>query len=274
MNVKEFQMRVKAAGPADGLQEGQVRAIVSVFGNVDSVGDMVMPGAFTEDLQAWAAKGDPIPAIWTHDWRDPFSHIGVVQEAAETDKGLEVLYQIDLDDNPKAMQVYKLLKGRRVTQSSFAYDILDSGWAEHTDEATGKKYEVYELRKLHIFEVGPCLVGANQETELLAVKSREQLRSVRAGREMSPKALEALRGARDALDEAIAEAEPKSSGRAPDAERRSDNAHTSQHDGSPAASETEHDGASDSSAKSAPDVSAQVRARLTLMTLPEGETLS
>jgi uncharacterized protein len=218
MYVKEFRSHVKAAGAADGLKEGQVRAIVSVFNNIDSVGDVVMPGAFDEDLVAWASKGDPIPAIWSHDWRDPFSHIGTVIEATPVEKGLETLYEIDLD-NPKAAQVYRLLKGRRVTQSSFAYDIVEADWATRKDEATGHEYEVYELRKLHLIEVGPTLVGANQETELLAVKSAEFARSIKAGRVLSAKNFESLKAAHEAIGGVLNTATPadddKTSGREP-----------------------------------------------------------
>lgn len=166
MDTKDFRGAVKAAGPADGLKEGQVQAVISVFGNVDSVGDVVMPGAFKADLARWEEKGDPIPFIWSHDWSDPFSHIGSIVKAAETDRGLEVTAQIeDLDTNPKAAHIYKLLKGRRVTQFSFAYDILDAAYAERDGE------KVYELRKLKVYEVGPTLIGANQETRLIGVKA-------------------------------------------------------------------------------------------------------
>ena len=176
MNTKKFGVKIKAAGTDDGLDEGQVSAVISVFGTEDSAGDVVMPGAFTEDLERWAGKGDNIPFIWAHDWSDPFSHIGSIIKAAETDVGLEVVAQLeDLDTNPKAAQVYRLLKGRRVTQFSFAYDIQEAGWGKRGDR------EVYELRKLAIFEGGPCLVGVNQETELLAVKASDLAARLKAG---------------------------------------------------------------------------------------------
>lgn len=163
---KTFPAQVKAAGPDDGLAEGQFRAVVSVFGNKDSYGDKVMPGAFTDTLAEWAVKGDPIPVFWSHQMNDPDMCLGEVVEAKETDVGLEVLGQLDLDEEArKARQTYRLLKGRRVTQFSFAYDILEAAWVETEDDWW------YELRKLHLFEVGPTPIGANQETELLAVKS-------------------------------------------------------------------------------------------------------
>lgn len=166
MLTKSCPAQIKAAGPDDGLAEGQFRAIVSVFGNKDSYGDKVMPGAFADDLAAWAAKGDPIPVFWSHQMSDPEMCIGEVLEASETSVGLEVLAQLDLDDEArKAKQAYRLLKGRRVTQFSFAYDVIEGAWVETEDDWW------YELRRLKIFEVGPTPIGANQETELLAVKS-------------------------------------------------------------------------------------------------------
>lgn len=203
MQTKDFRVSVKAAGQADGLEEGQFEAIVSVFGNEDSVGDVVMPGAFKADLERWEAKGDPIPVIWSHDWADPFSHLGTVLKAEERDEGLWVRAQIaDMDSNPKAAQVYRLLKGRRVTQMSFAYDVEDAGWGKRGDR------EVYELRQLKVYEVGPCLVGANQETELLAAKAQQMASGAKAGRTLSQKSRELLTAAYESLGEILADAEP------------------------------------------------------------------
>jgi hypothetical protein len=95
VRTMEVTAKVKAAGVADGLAEGQFRALVSVFDNEDTYGDVVRPGAFAQTLMDWAAKGDSIPVIWSHQWSDPFSHIGHVVEAKETIEGLEVLGQID-----------------------------------------------------------------------------------------------------------------------------------------------------------------------------------
>lgn len=163
------QVRFKATTTAGtgALAAGQFRALVSVFDNTDSYGDVIRPGAFTESIAEWEAKGQRIPVIWSHDWGDPFSLVGSVVKATETAAGLEVIGEIseeDLEFNPKAAQVYRLLKAGRVNQFSFAYDVLEAGWAEQDGQ------EVYELRKLAILEVGPCLVGVNRETELLEIK--------------------------------------------------------------------------------------------------------
>ncbi|MEU2789021.1 HK97 family phage prohead protease [Streptomyces sp. NPDC007100] len=207
MRTKDFSARVKAAGVADGLAEGQFVALVSVFGNEDSMGDIVRPGAFTETLKDWEAKGDPIPVIWSHDWSDPFSHVGTVVKAVETLQGLEVTGQIDdLDTNPTASQVYRLLKGRRVTQFSFAYDVGEGAWVKDDEHPWGG---YYELRRLKLHEVGPCLVGANQETELLAAKAAGLARGTKAGRVLSQKNFETLTSAYAAIGEVLDSAQPE-----------------------------------------------------------------
>lgn len=209
MRTKDFTARVKAAGVADGLAEGQFVAVVSVFGNEDSVGDVVRPGAFTETLAEWGAKGDPIPVIWSHAWGDPFAHVGVVVKAVETLQGLEVTGQIDdLETNPTSAQVYRLLKGRRVTQFSFAYDVKEGAWVEDENHKYGG---YYELRRLKLHEVGPCLVGANQETELLAAKAHGLARGAKAGRVLSQANYDSLSKAHQAIGEVLAAATPEMS---------------------------------------------------------------
>ena len=209
MRTKDFTARVKAAGVADGLAEGQFTALVSVFGNEDSVGDVVRPGAFTETLEEWNAKGDPIPVIWAHAWGDPFAHVGTVVKAVETLQGLEVTGQIDdLDTNPTSAQVYRLLKGRRVTQFSFAYDVKEGAWVEDDQHPWGG---YYELRRLKLHEVGPCLVGANQETELLAAKAAGLASGAKAGRVLSQANYDSLSKAHEAIGEVLASATPEKS---------------------------------------------------------------
>lgn len=197
-------VRVKA-GAQDGLEEGQFEAFVSVFGNKDAYGDVVMPGAFAATLEQWKASGSPIPVVWSHRYEDPDYHIGAVLEAEERTidgkSGLWVRGQLDIDDDaPKARQVARLLKGRRVTQFSFSYDVTD-GALEKSD-ALG---DYYALRGVKLYEVGPTLIGANQDTELLNAKALGALAAeVKAGRVISAKNEELLRTAHDSIGSVLA----------------------------------------------------------------------
>ncbi|MEV6124853.1 HK97 family phage prohead protease [Streptomyces sp. NPDC052077] len=213
--TKEARARIKAAGPADGLADGQFRALVSVFGNEDSMGDVIVPGAFAKVLAEWKASGDPIPVVWSHKWADPFAHIGSVLEATETPAGLEVLAQIeDMDTNPTARHVHGLLTGRRIKQFSFAYDVGEGGWVD-TDDLTAHPWgEYYEIRQFsRLYEVGPCLIGANEETDLLAAKAADIARGVKEGRVLAGAHYDRLVSAHAAIGEVLAAAEPQKTSR-------------------------------------------------------------
>ncbi|MFE7462260.1 HK97 family phage prohead protease [Nocardiopsis terrae] len=170
MRTKSVPVQIKAAGEHEGTDAGVFEAIVAAY-NIDSGGDKITPGAFTKTLAEWTIKGDPLPVIWSHNWGDPDSHIGVVEDAKETDAGLWIKARLDLDE-PKAAKVYKLLKGRRVTQFSFGYEVPKGGgeWVEGKSE---EEPGYFALNEIKLFEVGPCLVGMNQATSLGTVKTAE-----------------------------------------------------------------------------------------------------
>lgn len=176
----------------DGMADGEFIGYASVFGNKDSYGDVVVKGAFANTLSAWQAKGVPIPLLWGHNTADPDFNVGEILTAEEDDRGLKVHGRLDMD-SPKAAQTYRLLKSGRVNQMSFAYAVLDGAYVETNTE--GKKDAFYELRELDLFEVSIVPIGANQETEILAVKSVVGSLSAKAGRVLSAKNEDAIRGA-------------------------------------------------------------------------------
>jgi len=191
MRIKSCPARVKLDGESEtGGETGTFEALVSVFGNKDSYGEIVMPGAFTNTLAEWAEKGDPIPVYWSHRLDDPDFNIGHVIEAKEIEEGLWVKGQLDLD-NPKAKSTHNLMRQRRVTQFSFSFNVPPGGATENDD--------AIELNEIQLYEVGPTPIGANPETELLGVK---------AGRVLSAKNVEKIKSARDAMraaDQALSE---------------------------------------------------------------------
>lgn len=201
MKMKNASIRVKA-GPESGLAEGEFEAYASVFGNIDSYGDVVMPGAFSKTLDEWTASGNLLPVLFGHNMSDPEYNIGHVVEAVEDEKGLRVRAQLDLE-TPKGLATYRLLKGKRISQMSFAYDVIDG--------APGVKdgVDVWELREVKIYEVSVVPIGANQETEILAVKATADLiaGSMKEGRVLASKHIDSLRSAAEAIGAVIAAAE-------------------------------------------------------------------
>lgn len=205
MNVqrKAFPVQLKT----DGLGNGEVEALVSVFGNVDLGGDRVMPGAFAASIARWKADGNPVPVVFSHKWDDPWAHIGAVSDLEETEVGLKARYDLDVDDNPLAAHVYRLMKRGSLKEHSFAYAIKKEKRGE--DGAN-------ELHELDVIEVGPTLKGMNPDTELLAVKALEA--QLKAGRTLSKANESKLRGAVDSIQQVLASLGDADEGKADEAE--------------------------------------------------------
>lgn len=139
---------------------GIIEAYVSIFGNVDSYGDVVEKGAFAASI----AKHFPRypKGVWAHDWSQP---IAKTLEIKEDQQGLYVKGQLLLDIQ-KAKEAYILIKEGVVTDFSFGYEVDEAV----IDESTGVRL----LKKLTIYEWSPVLVGANDRATLLRVKSDGQ----------------------------------------------------------------------------------------------------
>lgn len=160
MKTKKLNLKIDRIGAKDNLVAGQFTGYASVFGNVDSVGDKIIKGAFAESLKDFGDGGAGIPCYWCHETSDPEMNLGSTLEATEDEHGLFVKVQLDLD-NPKAAYAYKLLKEQRVRQMSFAYQVTDGE----------EKKDCFEITGCKIFEVSIVPVGANQATSIESVKA-------------------------------------------------------------------------------------------------------
>lgn len=152
--------RIKATA-----NEGIVEAIVSVFGNVDSYGETVTPGAFTKSLANQMPTG-----VLSHDWNNPVSVTLEAEELSAGDSrlpenirglgGLRIVGQF-FDDIPSSWETYKKIQRGLFREFSIGYKVLADNW----------KDGVRELNEIELYEWSPVLVGANPATSLLAVKS-------------------------------------------------------------------------------------------------------
>jgi hypothetical protein len=133
------------------------------------MGDRIQEGAFDETLSEWKKKGDPIPIILAHDWNNPFAHIGYVQpDSVKSVPGVGLVVEeghLDIEDNPTAAQVHKLMQRKSLKEFSFGYSIPKGGMRKAMDGA-------FDLTKLNLMELGPCLRGVNDQTQLLSIKSQ------------------------------------------------------------------------------------------------------
>lgn len=160
LKYKSAQTHFKAAS-----EEGIVEAIVSVFGNVDSYGEAVMPGAFAKSLGRKYPKG-----VMCHDWDES---ICVTLEAKEL-----MPYDPLLPDSIKELGglYVKMQFFPDITDSWQAYLKLKRGlYDEFSIGFTVKNYQivdqVVQLTEIELYEYSPVLIGANRMTALLSVKS-------------------------------------------------------------------------------------------------------
>jgi len=147
-----------------GDDDGKVSAVFSVFNTLDSDGDVVVPDAIKSGF-----KSGSVPMVWAHKWDMP---IGKGEIKQDGDKAtFEGSFFMDTDSGKEAYNLVKAMGD--LQQWSFGYRVNDSERGAFEDE--GKDMEARYLKDLSVYEVSPVLVGANQETYTMAIKSNNEL---------------------------------------------------------------------------------------------------
>jgi uncharacterized protein len=160
---KEFAFKADAVG-----EDGTFSGYGSVFGNVDGGRDIVAKGAFAESLKTIKASGDPLPALWQHNSREPIGGFDLLEE---DDHGLKVNGFLLKDEVTRAAEAYALMKRRIVKGLSIGYYVLEDSWNE--------KEGIRTLIKLELVEISIVTFPMNEEATIDSVKSLE--RTLKAG---------------------------------------------------------------------------------------------
>jgi HK97 family phage prohead protease len=154
----------KASGVALDIKalsdDGSFEGYGSIFGNVDSYGEIVEPGAFTGSLVDARKKGRSIKMLWQH---NPDQPIGVWDDLAEDNKGLYVKGKLLKDVSPQAAEAYGLLKAGALDGLSIGYRVIEA--APHPDKAG-----IFSLKKLDLKEVSIVTFAANDRARVESVK--------------------------------------------------------------------------------------------------------
>jgi HK97 family phage prohead protease len=147
-----------------GDSEGKVSAVFSVFNTLDSDGDVVVPKAIKSGF-----KSGSVPMVWAHKWDMP---IGKGEIKQDGDKAtFEGSFFMDTESGKEAYNLVKAMGD--LQQWSFGYRVNDS--ERGTFENEGKEADARYLKDLSVYEVSPVLVGANQDTYTMAIKSNNEL---------------------------------------------------------------------------------------------------
>jgi len=167
MKTKDFALQVK-----DLSEDGTFEGYGSVFGNVDSYGEKVMPGAFVESLARHKREGSNVLMLWNH---DPHQPIGVWEDLAEDAKGLWGKGRFLLDIQ-RAREVHALAKNRAIGGLSIGYREIES----EPDQ------NIRLLKKLDLYEISPVTFPANRRARIESVKSERMEEFARRLRDGDP----------------------------------------------------------------------------------------
>ena len=159
--IKNIEFEVKG----DGKTKGQVKAVFSVFNTLDSDGDVVLPDAVRSGF-----KSGDVPMVWSHKWDMP---IGKGKINKDKDKAtFEGNFFMDTESGKEA---YNLVKNMGdLQQWSFGFKVNDSEYGKFQKDASEDEQDVRYLKDLSVYEVSPVLVGANQDTFTMAIKSDKE----------------------------------------------------------------------------------------------------
>lgn len=159
---------------------GQVSARFSVFGNIDSDGDVIMPGA----LDGMNGRSVPMPAYGHASWNGALPiGIGTIR-TTHTD----AVFDGRSFNTQAAQDTREVLMGLgELGEWSFGLDVEDS----EPGKVHGRQVRL--VKQVHVYEVSPVFLGANPETATLAVKSTATV--------FSPAEVETLKAARLIVDD-------------------------------------------------------------------------
>ena len=152
LETKDFKFTFEGIDEEKGTFSGYA----SIFGVVDSYGDIVIRGAFKKSLQ----DQKQFPLLWSHNIMEP---IGVLI-GREDKRGLHIDGQLNLDVQ-RAREVRSLMKQGAVEGLSIGYQTLKEGRDEET--------EARLLKEVKLWEVSPVVFQACPEAFVESVKGAD-----------------------------------------------------------------------------------------------------
>lgn len=172
--TKDFALKVE-----DVSDDGTFEGYGSIFGNLDSYGEIVEPGAFVKSLARHTREKTFPLMLWQHNPDDP---IGVWEKLEEDSKGLRGTGRL-LKGVRRADEAYIMLKAGAIQG-------LSIGYREIKVEPDGNNRR---LKELDLREISIVTFPANRRARVESVKSErmeEFARKLRDGEPMPVKEFE------------------------------------------------------------------------------------
>jgi HK97 family phage prohead protease len=161
-----------------GAKEGIIKGYGSVFGNVDSHGDVIVKGAFKDTLREWEDKGKFPPMLLQHGGgmfggtaMDGVP-IGVWSMMEENAKGLRVEGQLLAMDTPDVRRIYEAMKAGSLDGLSIGYMVKSHELGTKPGEPKRK------LTGIDLWELSVVTFPSNDRARVSGVKANEMLQGI------------------------------------------------------------------------------------------------
>jgi HK97 family phage prohead protease len=138
-------------------KQGIVTGYYSVFGNIDSDGDMIMPGAFQKTIQDNGPEGkNRIMHLWQHNPNEPIGKPSVLKEDT-----YGLYFETKLADTSRGKDTLKLYEAGVINEHSIGFNtVKKESKSDHT-----------ALLELKLWEGSTVTWGANDLTRVTGMKS-------------------------------------------------------------------------------------------------------
>lgn len=175
-------LNIDASGASDSVEfkaisgqigidkaQGIVECFVSGIGNKDSVGDIVIPGAFDSSLKRRKPR-----VVWGHDWNQPIGKVIEIYEVTKSDSRLpEKMKRAGVGGLYAKVQFNLNTERGREAFANVAFYGMEQEWSIGyktlvADFDPARQANV--LKELELYEISPVLHGANQLTGTISVK--------------------------------------------------------------------------------------------------------
>ena len=138
-----------------------IKAYALAFGNIDSWGDIIAPGACDDFLKS--DEADRMALCWQHDRR---TVIGKITDKGVDDYGMWI--EADILPTTAGKDAAVLIKSEAVKEFSIGYR-TDRYRYEKRD---GYDYEIRVIEALTVYEVSPVTIAANDRAKLISAKNQ------------------------------------------------------------------------------------------------------
>ena len=159
MKQLAFQTQLKVLGQSDKYPHGALTGYGAYFNNIDSGGDVILPGAFAKTIKE-NLSASRIKLVGGHDtYGGTDGIIGVITHAVEDSKGLRITAQFS--STARAQDV-------RTKVKEGVLDALSIGYFSTKD----RQLDTYrELQELKLFEISVVAWPMNDKSRISEAKS-------------------------------------------------------------------------------------------------------